>query len=160
MIMQLETCFITGSSVAQGVASVCADVQPPWTGTWCLFIVVQKPFANREMFVFLPSPEALVPQKHKWILFISLYLSLQTNTWLSRGAKHFQPPLRQSLTRPLPHTVIYSRIAPLLGAGSGGFAFRGGDGALQAKGGKRGLPTLAFTCISPGQANAPLPAEL
>lgn len=53
--MQLETCFITRSLAAWGVASVCADVQPSWTGTWLLFIIVQKPFANREeIFVFLP----------------------------------------------------------------------------------------------------------
>lgn len=128
MIMQLETCFVTGSLVAQGVASACADVQPPRTGTWCLFVIVQKPFANREeAFVFLPSLEALVPQKHKWIVFISLYLSLQPNTWLSRGANRFQSPLRKPFTHPLPHTVIYSRIAPQLGAGSGGPAFHGGN---------------------------------
>lgn len=53
--MQLETWFITRSLAAWGVASVCADVQPSWTGTWCFFIIVQKPFANREeIFVFLP----------------------------------------------------------------------------------------------------------
>lgn len=86
-----------------------------------------KTFCREEIFVFLPSPEALVPRKHKWIVFISLYLSLQPNTWLSRGAKHFQSPLRQPFTHPLPHAVIYSRTAPRRGAGSGGLAFHGGN---------------------------------
>jgi len=48
MIMQLETCSVTRSLAAQGVASVCADVQPPWTGTWCLFIAAPNPSANRD----------------------------------------------------------------------------------------------------------------
>lgn len=46
--------LLTRSLAAQGVASGCADVQPPWTGTWCLFTAAPNPSAKKdEVLVFL-----------------------------------------------------------------------------------------------------------
>lgn len=163
MIMQPETCFITRSLAARGVASVCADVQPPWTGTWCLFFIVQKPFANREeIFVFLPgsaSREASVPQKHKWVFFISLYLPLQIATL--RRCQPLPVPFESS-TRPSSASRRRLQLRTGQDCSLGErrqrrvcFPRRGRGPA--SKGQKR---RVTNTCISHSLASAPLPAEL
>jgi len=98
--MQLETWFITRSLAAQGVASVCADVPSPWTGTWCLFFIVPNPFANRdEIFVFLP------------------WLSLSGGTGNTNGSSSFlfishyrSPPNSPEV----PNTSLWNKRAPIL----------------------------------------------